>query len=133
LAGFFVYLGLYRTRRAADNCVMGPFKRIAAGLIVVLSATLAGCEFDIEKIPGLGPDPVMLAREADARAQGAACRHGLRSIEDCFNLNPRASKAQIFAGWKEMDDYMRTHKIEGQKATIEAPVQPTRPRPASAS
>ncbi len=112
---------------------MSPSKRLAAGLIVVASATLAGCEFDIEKIPGLGPDPVVLAREADARAQGAACRHGLRSIEDCFNLNPRSSKAQIFTGWKEMDEYMRTNKIDGQKATVEAPVTPTRPRPAGSS
>ena len=74
---------------------------------------LAGCE-----IPGLGPDPRLLQREADAKATGSACRYGLRSIEDCYVLNPKASKSSIFDGWKSMDEYMRENSIEGIPATM---------------
>lgn len=75
---------------------------------------LAGCD----QIPGLGPDPRVAQREAEAKAIGGGCRHGLRSIEDCYSLNPRAVKAAVFAGWKEMDQYMRENKIEGQASNV---------------
>jgi hypothetical protein len=58
-------------------------------------------------------DPKVAQREADAKAVGGACRHGLRSIEDCYSLNEKASKSAVYAGWKEMDQYMRDNKIEG--------------------
>ncbi|MBE7420570.1 MAG: hypothetical protein HS128_22975 [Ideonella sp.] len=51
-------------------------------------------------------------READGRAIGGACRHAGRAIEDCFTLNRRADKASVYAGWREMNDYMRENKIE---------------------
>jgi hypothetical protein len=37
----------------------------------------------------------------------------LRSIEDCYSLNEKAPKSAVFAGWKEMDQYMRENNIEG--------------------
>ena len=81
---------------------------------------LAGCE-----IPGMGPDPKVLQREANAKAIGGGCRHGLRSIEDCYILNESASKADIFTGWRAMDEYMRENKIEGVAATaVKAPSGP---------
>jgi len=82
-------------------------------LSLALLALLAGCD-----IPGLGPDPRIAQREADARAIGGACRYALRGIEDCYNLNPKAPKAAVFAGWKDMDQYMRENKIAGQTSTI---------------
>lgn len=82
-------------------------------LIIVIALLLSGCE-----IPGMGPDPRIAKREADAKAIGSACRHGLRSIEDCYSLNEGASKADIFTGWKDMDEYMRENKIEGVRATV---------------
>ena len=69
---------------------------------------LAGCD-----IPGLGPDPKAVQREADAKATGGACRYAQRGIEDCYTLNPKAPKSAVFDGWKEMDQYMRDNKIEG--------------------
>jgi len=51
-------------------------------------------------------------READGRAIGGACRHAGRAIEDCFTLNRRADKASVYAGWREMNDYMRENKLE---------------------
>ena len=76
--------------------------------LLALTLLLAGCD-----IAALLADPKVAQREADAKAIGGACRHGLRSIEDCYALNEKASKAAIYAGWKEMDQYMRDNKIEG--------------------
>ncbi|WP_229722657.1 hypothetical protein [Xylophilus rhododendri] len=97
---------------------MSP-RLIALPLIALL---LAGCE-----IPGMEPDPRIAQREADAKATGGACRYSLRGIEDCYSLNPKASKSAVFAGWKEMDAYMRENKITGQASAI-APV-PAAPAP----
>jgi hypothetical protein len=84
--------------------------------ILSVASLLAGCE-----IPGIYPDPKVLAREADAKATGGGCRHALRSLEDCYTLNPKSPRAAIFAGWREMDQYMRENKIEGVQAVIPAP------------
>lgn len=69
---------------------------------------LGGCDLE-----AMLADPKVAQRAADAKAIGSACRHGLRSIEDCYALNEKASKAGIFEGWKEMDQYMRENNIEG--------------------
>lgn len=52
-------------------------------------------------------------QESDGKAIGSACRHAVRAIEDCYTLNPKAQRAAVFAGWREMDEYMRENKIEG--------------------
>ena len=78
-------------------------------LFATLVLLLAGCD-----IPGMGPDQRALQREADGKAIGGACRYAMRGIEDCYELNGKASKTAIFAGWKDMDQYMRDNKIEGQ-------------------
>jgi hypothetical protein len=75
---------------------------------LALSFCLAGCD-----LQALLADPKVAQKEADAKAIGAACRHGLRSIEDCYSLNEKASRAAIFTGWKDMDQYMRDNKLEG--------------------
>ncbi len=80
-------------------------------LILFSAVLLAGC--DLQSIQAAMADPRIAQREAEAKAIGSACRHGLRSIEDCYSLNEKASKAAIFEGWKEMDSYMRENKIEG--------------------
>jgi hypothetical protein len=71
-----------------------------------------------DKIPGLGPDPRVAQREEEAKAIGGACRHALRGLEDCYTLNPKAPKALVFAGWKDMDAYMRENKIEGTPSVL---------------
>ncbi|TNF59286.1 MAG: hypothetical protein EP306_11260 [Burkholderiales bacterium] len=84
--------------------------RLTVTLALLLSSgLLAGCE-------ALGIETatqIAAKKEAEARAIGSACRHAVRSIEDCFNSNPRAGKAAVFAGWKEMDEYMRENEIVG--------------------
>src|SRR5574343_2069519 len=94
--------------------LFGRFTAVAVALL------LSGCE-----IPGVWPDPRIAQREEESKAIGGACRHALRGIEDCYTLNPKASKAAVFNGWKEMDAYMRENKIEGVPSVIEkAEVKP---------
>jgi hypothetical protein len=88
-------------------------------LLLAIPFVLAGCDQ-----LGLEPASVTAARvEADGKAVGAACRHGGRAIEDCFTLNKRVDKAAIYAGWREMDDYMRENKLEAVAPTLGAPVR----------
>jgi hypothetical protein len=71
-------------------------------------ALVAGCQ-----LTGGEPAEALAARkEAEGKAVGAACRHAGRAIEDCFALNKRVEKAAMFAGWREMNDYMRDNKID---------------------
>ena len=51
-------------------------------------------------------------REAEGKAIGSACRQTARPLEECYTLSPKAQKAAIFAGWRDMDAYMRENKIE---------------------
>ncbi len=66
----------------------------------------------------MGPDPKAVQKEADSKAIGGACRYGMRSIEDCYTLNPKAVKSHVFTGWKDMDAYMRENKIDGVAASV---------------
>ncbi|MDI4633021.1 hypothetical protein J7U46_08160 [Pelomonas sp. V22] len=78
-------------------------------LTLPLLAGLVACEqLGIED-----PAKIAAAKEAEGKAVGSACRHASRAIEDCYLLNPKALKAAVFAGWKEMDEYMRENKLEG--------------------
>ena len=87
--------------------------------LLAIPFVLAGCDQ-----LGLEPASVTAARvEADGKAVGAACRHGGRAIEDCFTLNKRVDKAAIYAGWREMDDYMRENKLEAVAPTLGPPVK----------
>ena len=75
---------------------------LAAGLL------LAGCD-------RLGfPDPAVVAASADAegKAIGAACRNSGRGLEDCYQKNPKAPKSAVFAGWKDMNEYMTQNKMD---------------------
>jgi hypothetical protein len=77
-------------------------------LLLTCLVGLAGCDY-------LGIESTTAQHErraAEGRAIGAACRHAGRAIEDCYALNRRADKAAVFAGWREMNDYMTENRIE---------------------
>ena len=86
---------------------------------------LTGC---LEQVSSLGLPPKVLAKQKEDKAIGSACRYAMRSIEDCYLLNPKAAKNDVFSGWKEMDAYMREHKIEGVPSVLTQP--PAAPAPA---
>ncbi|RTL45599.1 MAG: hypothetical protein EKK53_05300 [Burkholderiales bacterium] len=86
-------------------------------LALPLLAALSACE----QLGIDDPVKVAAAKEAEGKAIGSACRHAMRAIEDCYVLNPKAQKAAVYAGWREMDEYMRENKLEG--------IAPVVPRP----
>jgi len=73
---------------------------------------------------------IAAAREAEGRAIGSACRQSARALEDCYSLNPKAQKAAIFAGWRDMDGYMRENKIESIAPPV-AEAKPSEEQPAA--
>ncbi|CAN5869009.1 hypothetical protein BH11PSE12_BH11PSE12_07020 [soil metagenome] len=86
----------------------------------LLLGLLAGCE----RLGLADPAKDAAIKESDARATGSACRHAGRAIEDCYALNPDAARAAVYAGWKEMNDYMRENKIEEVKPEIHVTAKP---------
>lgn len=88
---------------------------------LLLSAALlvGGCDMlGIESAQALAE-----RREADGKAVGGACRHAGRAIEDCYALNRKADRAAVFAGWREMNDYMRENKIDAVAPQVGAPTE----------
>ncbi|QLG88380.1 hypothetical protein HQ393_09040 [Chitinibacter bivalviorum] len=72
-------------------------------LLLPLTLMLGGCDQVLE---------MANKQKANGKAIGAACRHSGRSLEDCYQRNSRIAKADIFAGWKEMNEYMQSKKID---------------------
>jgi hypothetical protein len=87
-----------------------------ATLLIAFAATalLVGCDaLGIETGTQLAAK-----REAEGKAVGGACRHAGRAIEDCYTLNRKTEKASVYAGWREMDDYMRENKLDPVPAQL---------------
>ncbi|MBB5190331.1 hypothetical protein HNQ50_001053 [Silvimonas terrae] len=76
--------------------------RPLAGLFFVVTA-LSGCD---------QVNTLLNKQQANGKAIGAACRHSGRALEDCFSRNPKIAKSDIFAGWKEMNEYMLARKMD---------------------
>ena len=98
-------------------------------LLIALMPTLTACDMLYELLEI--PDPKKEAQliETEGRAIGSACRHSGRSLEDCYLLNPKAQKAAVFQGWKEMNDYMLANGLE----SVPSQLTPNRlPEPDSA-
>jgi hypothetical protein len=118
-----------RLKSAAGAADISRMRRPIASLL--LSALLlTGCD-------QLGIETPALAnarKEADSKAIGGACRHAGRAIEDCYTLNKKADKAAVYAGWREMNEYMRENKLEPVVPVIPPePPKPPKPPKAAAS
>lgn len=101
-----------------------PLRPLAL-LALACAALLSGCDqLGIED-----PAKVAAAKEAEGKAIGGACRNALRAIEDCYALNPKAQKAAVYDGWREMDEYMRENKLEGTRPAVahQAAAKPSDP------
>jgi hypothetical protein len=89
-------------------------------LLLLLPLLLTACDqLGIESATALAA-----RREAEGKAIGGGCRHAARSVEVCYVNNKKADKAAIFAGWREMNDYMRENKIEAMPPPPEPPKPP---------
>lgn len=84
-------------------------------LALIASLPLAACNW-VGNVSGLNA-------EAN-KALGASCRQTDRSLEECFRRHPQADQAQIFAGWKEMNEYMTKHKLQSVKPLPDPPKPP---------
>ncbi|WP_143086039.1 hypothetical protein [Formivibrio citricus] len=73
------------------------------GFALLLATQLAGCD---------QINDVVNKQKSNGKAVGAACRHSGRALEDCYQRNPKVSKSDIYAGWKEMNEYMQAKKLD---------------------
>ena len=87
---------------------------ITTGLLLLTGCDMLGVE---------SGTALAARREAEGKAIGGACRHAGRAIEDCYALNRKGDKAAMFAGWREMNDYMRENKIEAVSPQVAAPTE----------
>ena len=88
-------------------------------LLVFATLWITGCDMlGIESAQAIAE-----RREADGKAVGGACRHAGRALEDCYALNRKADKAAVFAGWREMNDYMRENKIDSVTPQLSPPTE----------
>jgi type IV secretory pathway VirB10-like protein len=85
--------------------------------MLALSLTLGGCDYVASFTK---PKQTPEEAKAEGIALGAGCRQAGQSLEDCYQRNPDKLKAGIFAGWKDMHEYMAAKNIE----TIVPPPMP---------
>jgi len=97
-------------------------KRLLLALPLVFSLT--ACDQIQRQVLGEDPAAKAARQEAEGKAVGGACRHSGRAIEDCYAIYHWLQKAAIFAGWQEMDAYMRTNKIEEVEPQLPPPEPP---------
>ena len=103
-------------------------RRFPLALVLAVSApfSVGGCDMlGIESA-----EKIAASREADGKAIGSACRHAGRAIEDCFAIYKKADRAAVFAGWRDMNDYMRENKIEPVAPQLAAQAEGRRRRAA---
>lgn len=99
-----------------------PGRRLAT-LLLVIAPFLSGCDQVVEVLELPNPAKDAMRADAENRAIGGACRHAGRSLEDCYALNKGAVKASVFAGWRDMNDYMMEHGLQ----TVPSHIEPSAP------
>lgn len=93
-------------------------------LPLVLLASLSACDQVAALLELPDPNKEAAMQEAEGKAIGGACRQTGRSVEDCYALNPKAPKAAVFAGWREMNDYMIENNLQTVPSVFANPVPP---------
>lgn len=101
---------------------MAPLRVLCFSFLLIFG--LAGCDQINEQLN---------KQKAVGKAIGAGCRQSGRSLEDCYNRNPKVSKPDIFTGWKEMSEYMQKQKLEVIPPPPDAPKDESAAEDANAS
>lgn len=92
-------------------------------LLLPVALLLGGCD-QLSATLGVETPAQKEARsDAEGRAVGSACRHSGRAIEDCYSIYAWLPKSSIYAGWRDMDEYMRENKLD----TIAPQLPPPQP------
>ena len=98
--------------------------RLLSACAVAATLLLSGCEYLGVETPAKTAEN----KVAEGKAIGGACRHANRALEDCYRYNPKANKAAVFDGWKDMDVYMRENKLD-TITPVTPPEPPKKPAP----
>lgn len=93
---------------------------LAAIAVIALNA----CDQIGQKLGLEDPARKEARMEPEAKAVGSACRQSGRAIEDCYSIYGWLPKAGIYAGWREMDEYMRENKLETVAPQLPPPEPP---------
>ncbi|RKT50019.1 hypothetical protein DFR40_3162 [Azonexus fungiphilus] len=106
-----------------------------AFLLAFALLALTGCDQVAGKLGLENPAQKEAKNDAEGRAVGSACRHSGRAIEDCYAIYGWLPKSSIYAGWREMDEYMRDNKLETIAPQLPPPEPPgtKKKRPAAAT
>lgn len=106
-----------------------------AFLLAFALLALTGCDQVAGKLGLENPAQKEAKSDAEGRAVGSACRHSGRAIEDCYAIYGWLPKSSIYAGWREMDEYMRDNKLETIAPQLPPPEPPgtKKKRPAAAT
>ena len=92
--------------------------------LLALALPLTGCD-QLSSRMGLEDPAKKEARlDAEGRAVGSGCRHSGRAIEDCYSIYTWLPKESVFAGWREMDEYMRENNLETVAPQLPPPPPP---------
>jgi len=102
-------------------------------LLIVTLFGLAACDQVNQKLGLEDPAKKEARLEVEAKAVGSGCRHSGRAIEDCYSIYGWLPKAGIFAGWREMDEYMRENKLDTIEPQLPPPEGPGKKKKKSAS
>lgn len=96
-------------------------------LLLPVALLLSGCDQLSSTLGVETPAQKEAKNDSEGRAVGSACRHSGRAIEDCYSIYAWLPKSSIYAGWREMDEYMRENKLD----TIAPQLPPPQPPNAS--
>ena len=92
--------------------------------VIFLPFLLGACDQLGSKLGLEDPAKKEARLDAEGKAVGGGCRHSGRAIEDCYAIYTWLPKESIFAGWREMDEYMRTNGIDTVTPQLPPPPPP---------
>lgn len=93
--------------------------------LLVAGLLLSGCDQINQKLGLEDPAKKEARQESEGKAVGSACRQSGRAIEDCYSIYSWLPKAAIYAGWREMDAYMRENQLETIAPQLPPPEPPS--------
>jgi hypothetical protein len=96
----------------------------AFALLITTAALSGGCDQIASRLGLEDPSSKEAKADAEGRAVGSACRQSGRAIEDCYSIYNWLPKSSIFAGWRDMNDYMQTNKLEIVEPKLPPPPPP---------
>ena len=94
-------------------------------VLLVACLPLAGCDLVNQKLGLEDPAKKEARQESEGKAVGSACRQSGRAIEDCYSIYSWLPKSAVFAGWREMDAYMRENQLETIAPQLPPPEPPS--------